>query len=167
VIVLGGYGDDIGLGVRAMKAGAADFLHAPYERETLFTAVATALADMRQGVERDRTAERTRARIAEMSARERQVLDRMLLGGTNKSIARELGISPRTVEIHRAHVMERLGARTFPEAVLLAVAGGLFPAHAIESSAPSDEPEAERARAKRRAQRLTSNASFLRGPPDS
>jgi DNA-binding CsgD family transcriptional regulator len=63
-----------------------------------------------------------------MPARERQVLERMLLGGTNKSIARELGISPRTVEIHRAHVMERLGAKTLLKLVLLATAAGMTPA---------------------------------------
>ena len=58
-----------------------------------------------------------------MSARERAVLGGLLAGGTNKTIARDLGISPRTVEFHRTHVMERLGARTLPEAVLIAAAG--------------------------------------------
>ena len=62
-----------------------------------------------------------------MSDREREVLDGLLAGGTNKTIARDLGISPRTVEFHRAHVMERLGARTLPEAVLVAAAAGLRP----------------------------------------
>ena len=60
-----------------------------------------------------------------MSARETDVLKGLLAGGTNKTIARDLGISPRTVELHRAHVMERLGARTLPEAVLIAAAAGL------------------------------------------
>ena len=74
-----------------------------------------------------------RARIAGMSAREREVLDGLLAGGTNKTIARELKISSRTVEFHRAHVMERLGARTLPEAVLIAAAAGLRPPQAAEA----------------------------------
>ena len=127
VVVLGQYDGDTGLGVRAMKAGAVDFLQVPYEREMLLTAVGTALADLQETAERDRMAEHARAHIAEMSGRERQVLDRMLAGGTNKSIAKELGISPRTVEVHRARVMERLGAKTLPEAVLMATSAGLHP----------------------------------------
>ncbi|HEY1559952.1 MAG TPA: LuxR C-terminal-related transcriptional regulator [Caulobacteraceae bacterium] len=59
-----------------------------------------------------------------MSGREREVLERLMVGGTNKTIAKELGISPRTVEIHRAHVMDRLGARSLPDAVRMALAAG-------------------------------------------
>jgi FixJ family two-component response regulator len=62
-----------------------------------------------------------------LSDRERQVLDGLLAGGTNKMIARDLGLSPRTVELHRARAMERLGARTLTEAVLIATAAGLQP----------------------------------------
>ena len=62
-----------------------------------------------------------------MSAREREVLDGLLAGGTNKTIARDLGLSPRTVEAHRARIMERLGARSLPELVQIAVAAGLQP----------------------------------------
>lgn len=63
-----------------------------------------------------------------MSPREREVLEGLLAGGTNKEIGRELGISPRTVELHRASIMERLGARNLPEAVLMAAAAGVRPA---------------------------------------
>jgi FixJ family two-component response regulator len=68
-----------------------------------------------------------------MTGRERQVLGGMLGGGTSKSIAKELGISPRTVEMHRAHVMERLGAKTLSELVLFAAAAGLRPPAARET----------------------------------
>ncbi|HEY0333518.1 MAG TPA: PAS domain S-box protein, partial [Stenotrophomonas sp.] len=137
VIVTGKSHGDIGFGVRAMKAGAVDFLEMPYEDDALLTAIASAQADIRDLAERDRAAEAARMRIASLSARERQVLDGLLAGGTNKSIARQLGISPRTVEAHRAHVMEQLGARTLPEAVLLAAAAGLQPPPPLDDT---DEP---------------------------
>ena len=133
VIVTGERCGDAGLGVAAMKAGAVDFLEAPYEPETLLTAVATALADIRVAAEHDQAVMLARARIAGMSPREREVLDGLLAGGTNKTIARELKISSRTVEFHRAHVMERLGARTLPEAVLIAAAAGLRPPQAAKA----------------------------------
>jgi PAS domain S-box-containing protein len=126
VIIVGDSTRDLRLGVCAMKAGATDFLPTPYRREDLLTAIATELADIQQETAHDREAELAKASVAAMSTRERQVLDGiMLAGGTSKSIARELGISPRTVEMHRAHVMERLGARTLSELILLATAAGL------------------------------------------
>ena len=137
VIITGKSHGDIGFGVRAMKAGAVDFVEVPYEDDALLTAIASAEADIRDLAERDRAAEVARMRIAGLSARERQVLDGLLAGGTNKSIARQLGISPRTVEAHRAHVMEQLGARTLPEAVLLAAAAGLQPPPPLDDT---DEP---------------------------
>jgi FixJ family two-component response regulator len=69
--------------------------------------------------------ELAKARIAALPVREREVLDGLLAGGTNKMIARNLGLSPRTVEAHRARIMERLGARSLPELVQIAVAAGL------------------------------------------
>jgi PAS domain S-box-containing protein len=130
VIIVGDSTRDIRLGVRAMKAGATDFLSTPYRREDLLTAIATELADIREATARDREAEIARSSVAAMSQRERQVLDGMLSGGTSKAIGKELGISPRTVEMHRARVMERLGAKTLSELVLLATAAGLRPSHA-------------------------------------
>lgn len=127
VIVTGGKGGDVDLAVRAMKAGAADWLVAPYKDEILFTAVASSLAVVREQIEAGRAPETARARIASMTPREREVLGGIVSGETNKAIGRRLGISPRTVELHRAHVMERLGVRTLPEAVLLAAAANLPP----------------------------------------
>jgi FixJ family two-component response regulator len=83
------------------------------------------MANIQQTTNEQRERESALRRIAGMSARERQVFDGLLAGGTNKTIGKQLGISPRTVEMHRASVMERLGARTLPEAVLMAAAAGI------------------------------------------
>jgi PAS domain S-box-containing protein len=127
VIVMGRSDGNVRLAVEAMKAGAADWLEQPYEADALLTVIAAALADVRERAEQSLSVELARARIAAMSVRERQVLIGLLSGGTNKVIAKDLGISPRTVELHRASVMERLGVKTLPEAVLLAAAAGLRP----------------------------------------
>jgi FixJ family two-component response regulator len=127
VIVIGTSSGNVALAVQAMKVGAVDWLETPYEEDALLMAVASALADIRRAAEQQQDAEFGRARIAGLSARERQVLEGLLAGGTNKVIGRELGISPRTVELHRASVMERLGVKTLPEAVLMAAAAGVRP----------------------------------------
>ena len=79
---------------------------------------------MSRADDQQREASLTAGRIADMSVREREVLDGLMSGGTNKTIARDLGISPRTVEIHRAHVMERLGVHSLSVAIRMAVAAG-------------------------------------------
>jgi PAS domain S-box-containing protein len=134
VIIVGDSSRDPGLGVRAMKAGAVDFLPGPCGRGDLLTAIASELADIQEVTALDREAELASASVAAMSLREREVLDGMLGGGTSKAIAKELGISPRTVEMHRAHVMERLGAKTLSELVLLATAAGMRPSHAAREA---------------------------------
>ncbi len=111
-----------------MKAGAVDFLEAPCAPEALLFAVKTALAEIHAEADRARGSNEARSRIVALSPRERAVLEGLLAGGTNKTIARTLGLSPRTVEIHRARVMEALGVRTLPEAVLIATAAGVRPA---------------------------------------
>ena len=126
IIVIDNSRGDVGAAVRAMKAGATDWLEAPCEEAELLAAVASALAGVQDVRDADHASERARARVAEMTSREREVLLGLVAGETNKEIARRLGISPRTVEIHRAHVMERLGARTLSEAVLLAASTGLI-----------------------------------------
>lgn len=120
-------GGDVELAIEAMKSGAVDLLPYPADPEALLGAVATALAAVRDSGGDDRAGEHARFKISLMSSREREVLEHLLAGGTNKTIARSLGISPRTVETHRAHVMERLGAQTLPEAVLAAAAAGMKP----------------------------------------
>ncbi|MBO1078419.1 response regulator [Roseomonas haemaphysalidis] len=125
VIVVGGGDGDVRTAVLALKAGAADWLEGPLNPERLLAAVAAALAKVRDVQEAGRKSDTARSRIAGMSRREREVLEGIVGGETNKEIARRLGISPRTVEIHRAHVMEQLGVRSLSEAVLLAAAAGL------------------------------------------
>jgi len=127
VIVIGEARGDVAVGVRAMKAGATDFLDVPYHPDQLLDALASAQANIRERAERDQATERVKALIAALPPREREVLDGLLAGGTNKIIARDLGLSPRTVEAHRARIMERLGAQSLPELVQIAVAAGLQP----------------------------------------
>ena len=127
VIVIGEARGNVAVGVQAMKAGAVDFLDVPYRPEQLLDALASAQATIRERAERDQATERVKALIAALPPREREVLDGLLAGGTNKTIARDLGLSPRTVEAHRARIMERLGAQSLPELVQIAVVAGLQP----------------------------------------
>jgi two-component system response regulator FixJ len=129
VIVMTGHGD-VSSAVRAMKAGAIDFLEKPYDDQVLLNAIDAALA--RSGrPDRDREAVKAAQRIAALSPREREVLDALVAGRPNKVIAFDLGISVRTVEVHRARMMERLGTRQLAEAIRLSVMARL---------APSDTP---------------------------
>jgi PAS domain S-box-containing protein len=125
VIVIGEARGDVAVGVQAMKAGAVDFLDGTYRPEQLLDALASAQATIRERAEQDQATERVNALIAALPPRERDVLDGLLAGGTNKTIARDLGLSPRTVEAHRARIMERLGAQSLPELVQIAFMAGL------------------------------------------
>jgi two-component system response regulator FixJ len=125
IIVMTGHGD-VQSAVRAMKAGAVDFIEKPYNEETLLNAIETALTKSGRSA-RDREAAQTARRIATLSQREREVLDAMLMGRPNKVIAFDLGISVRTVEVHRAGMMERLGTRQLAEAIRVAVMAKLAP----------------------------------------
>jgi PAS domain S-box-containing protein len=127
VVAVGESRGDVGTAVQAMKAGAVDWLEAPYDEDGMLASVASALAAATGAAEVEQAAELAWTRISALSGREREVLEGLLAGGTNKTIARDLGLSPRTVEIHRAHVMESLGARTLADLVLLATAAGLRP----------------------------------------
>ncbi len=121
VIVMTGHGD-VPIAVEAMKAGAADFLEKPFDDEQLLTAVSNAIAlSQRVRDEAAAVAEITR-RLATLTPREREVLDRLVAGQPNKTIAYDLGSSPRTVEVHRARVMEKMGARSLPELVRMTIA---------------------------------------------
>ncbi len=118
---------DVDLAILAMKSGAIDVLRTPADLDAVLLAVASAMATVGESELEERSAQTAREQIALMSPREREVLEGLLRGGTNKTMARDLGISPRTVEIYRARVMERLGAHTVPDAVLAAASAGLKP----------------------------------------
>jgi two-component system response regulator FixJ len=124
VIVLTGHGD-VGSAVRAMKGGATDFLEKPFEKATLLDALARA-ADTLDGHDAGARAEHdAKVRIAALTPRERDVLRELARGNPNKTIAYNLGISPRTVEVHRANVMSKLDVRSLSDALRIAFAARL------------------------------------------
>lgn len=118
IIVITGQGD-IQTAVRSMKAGAFDFLEKPYEDEVLLRAIEAALATTPHG--HDQQTLDAVQRIAQLSPREREVLEALVAGASNKVIAFDLGLSVRTVEVHRARMMDRLGTHQLAEAIRLAV----------------------------------------------
>ena len=125
VVVITGHGE-VPLAVRAMKAGAVDFVEKPFSESVILGAVERAL-EIGRRQEGGVAAAEAKARIGRLSGREREVLDRLVAGKPNKVIAHELSISPRTVEIHRARVMEKTGAKSLSELVVLALAAGISP----------------------------------------
>jgi two-component system response regulator FixJ len=124
VVVVTGHAD-IALAVRAMKAGARDFIEKPYTNERMIEAVSAALASGRLDLTRARRSSEARMRVERLSAREADVLRELVAGRPNKLVAHALSISPRTVEIHRANMMEKLGVRSLSEAVRIFIAAGL------------------------------------------
>jgi two-component system response regulator FixJ len=121
VIIMTGQGD-VPIAVRALKAGAVDFLEKPFRDDELLVAVSEAVAVSRRAVEADTAAEKAALRIASLTPREHEVLDLLVLGQSNKEMARALGISPRTIDVHRARVLEKLDVATLPDLVRLVMA---------------------------------------------
>jgi len=124
VVVLTGHGD-VSIAVRAMKAGAVDFIEKPFERSTLLAAIDAAFERLADAEGRSARASDAAAQIASLSAREQDVLKGLAQGQANKAIASSLGISPRTVEVHRANLMAKLGVRSLSEVLRIAFAAGL------------------------------------------
>jgi two-component system response regulator FixJ len=122
-IVITGHGD-VPLAVEAMKAGAVDFIEKPFDQEAILNAVKTALdrgaGDHGDGAE-------IAAKLASLSERERQVLDGLIAGHPNKTIAHDLGISPRTVEVYRANLMAKMAARSLSELIRMAIVANVSP----------------------------------------
>jgi two-component system, LuxR family, response regulator FixJ len=119
VVILTGHGD-VGLAVRAMRAGAVNFIEKPYEKETLLSAIDEAYARLDRNHDKDMQAGEAKVRLASLTGRERDVLNGLVAGYPNKTIAYDLGISPRTVEIYRANMMEKLRVRSLSEALRIA-----------------------------------------------
>ena len=123
VIVMTGHAD-VPLAVRALKAGAIDFLEKPFADDQLISAIATALERNAQSLEQSVGAALAARKIALLTPREREVLDHLAAGKSTKDIARALGASPRTIDVHRARVLHKLDAENIADVVHLVIAGG-------------------------------------------
>ena len=123
-IVITGHGD-VPLAVEAMKAGAIDFIEKPFDQEALLHAVHAALERGMGGEGSDDPA--VAAKLATLSERERQVLEGLVAGHPNKTIAADLGISPRTVEVYRANLMTKMGAGSLSELIRMAIIAKVAP----------------------------------------
>jgi two-component system, LuxR family, response regulator FixJ len=123
VIVITGHGD-VPLAVKAMKAGAVDFIEKPFTDDVILASIEAATRS-RQIRRTDPANDVVGPRIARLTPRELEVFQKLILGHPNKVIAYRLSISARTVEIHRARVMEKMEARSLPELVRMAIEGGV------------------------------------------
>lgn len=121
IIIMTGHGD-VPLSVRAMKAGAIDFIEKPFEKEVLISAVEEGFATLKRADSGRERSKQAAVRLQALTPREREVLEGLAQGLPNKTIAYDLGISPRTVEIHRANLMTKLEVRSLSEALRIAFA---------------------------------------------
>jgi two-component system response regulator FixJ len=121
VVIMTGHGD-VSLAVHAMKAGAVDFIEKPFEKAVLLAAIEHGVERLKRSAANQDRADEAVVRLQALTPREREVLDGLAKGLPNKTIAYDLGISPRTVEIHRANVMSKLGVRSLSEALRIAFA---------------------------------------------
>lgn len=120
VIMITGHGD-IDMAVRAMKLGARDFITKPFSAQTLLDRIQEVLSQAARFADDQGRAEEAAARLQELTKREREVFERIVSGQSNKAVALDLGLSVRTVETHRARIMEKLAAKSLVDLVLLAV----------------------------------------------
>ncbi len=126
VIVMTGHGE-VPVAVRAMKLGAVDFIEKPFSEQALLACFSNAFAVLQTREASGRRRREARDRAAALTGREREVLQCLLFGQSNKEIAHSLGISLRTVEMHRGNMMERLQASSLAEALTLALEAGIEP----------------------------------------
>ena len=120
VIIITGHGD-IAMAVKAIKAGAVDFVEKPFPDRAILDGIAQALASREEALGREARRRDVDQRLERLTAREREVFERLAGGDSNKAAARDLGISPRTVEVHRARIMEKLEAPSLAHLVRMAV----------------------------------------------
>ena len=126
VIVVTGHAD-VPLAVKAMKAGAIDLVEKPFDEQTIVSSIRRAFDKGIEVAREEAEGSQLGRRLAQLTPREREVLDALVAGKPNKIIAYELSISPRTVEIHRARVMEKMAARTLSDLVRMALSVGARP----------------------------------------
>lgn len=124
VIIMTGHGD-IKTAVNAMKLGAHDFIEKPFRDDEIIATVRNALQSMQEKQENSKEIDTFREQVEQLTAREQEVLSLLVQGNSNKSIAAELNISPRTAEIHRAHIKEKLRARNLSHLIRMAIEAGL------------------------------------------
>ena len=124
VIILTGHGD-VPVAVEAMKGGAIEFLEKPYEKQALVGAIENAFNLLDSQSADDKRSADAKAKLTSLTPREMEVLECLVAGLTNKGIAQALSISPRTVEIHRAHMMEKLEADSLSNALRMAFLAGI------------------------------------------
>jgi FixJ family two-component response regulator len=122
-IVVTGHAE-VPMAVRAVKAGAVDFIEKPFSDQLLLDRVRQALEIDRLEREVRRRREEARRRLESLTAREREVLTLVAAGKANKEIAAELGLSPKTVEVHRAHVMSKMSVDSLAELIRVAILAG-------------------------------------------
>ncbi len=126
VIMITAHGE-VQIAVKAMKAGALDFVEKPFAEEAILDSVRRALEQDAQNRRKTEFLGEAQAGLARLTAREGDVLEKLVIGQPNKVIAYELGISARTVEIHRARVMEKMGARNLSHLIRMALSLGIEP----------------------------------------
>ncbi|WP_027572908.1 response regulator FixJ [Bradyrhizobium sp. WSM1743] len=125
IVIMTGHGD-VPLAVEAMKLGAVDFLEKPFEDDRLTAMIETAIRQAEPAAQSGALVQDIAARVASLSPRERQVMEGLVAGLSNKLIAREYDISPRTIEVYRANVMTKMQASSLSELVRLAMRAGML-----------------------------------------
>jgi len=125
IVIMTGHGD-IPLAVEAIKLGAVDFLEKPFEDDRLIAVIEAAIRQGEPAAKNEAVTRDIVSRIATLSPRERQVMDGLIAGLSNKLIARDYDISPRTIEVYRANVMTKMQASSLSELVRMALRAGLL-----------------------------------------
>lgn len=124
VIIMTGHGD-IDMAVKAMKAGATDFIEKPFEKISMITSLQQAAHRLADDGRRQAGKQDAQRQLNALTPREHDVLEGLVKGHPNKTIGYDLGISPRTVEIHRANLMQKVGVHSLPDLLRIAFAAGL------------------------------------------
>lgn len=127
IIIMTGHGD-VPMAVKAMKLGAVDFIEKPFDANTMLSAIRTSFRPASAKVAKEAINPELAHHIERLTPRERDVMEHLVAGRSNKEVGRELGISPRTVEIHRARLMEKMTADSLAQLVRMALDAGIEPA---------------------------------------